>query len=345
MTDKIKVIGIFSGGLDSLLATKIMVNEGFDVTILHFYTGFTDKLYKERTRLTGNAWQPPENMIKAAEQTGAKFMGIDVSEEYVDVITNPRFGYGSAVNPCIDCHIFFLRKAREIMEDEGAILVFSGEVLGQRPMSQQRSTLRQIEKNAGLTGRLLRPLSAKLLEPTIPETEGIVKTENLYDISGRGRKRQMELAEQLGIIVYPDPGGGCVLTDVNFARRFKDLLSHLEGKKPTMNEINSLKAGRHLRLKSGAKILTGRTGEENDYLLGFLREDCWIFDTLDCSGATLFMFGDPENEDMELAASITARYSKCSEMEMVKVSASKGDKIREFLVKPCTPQEIEQYIL
>lgn len=345
MADKIKVIGIFSGGLDSLLASKIMVNEGFDVTILHFYTGFTDKLYKERARLTGKAWQPSESLVKVAEQTGAKFMAIDVSEEYVDIITNPRWGYGSAVNPCIDCHIFFLRKAREMMEREGAVLVFSGEVLGQRPMSQQRTTLRQIEKNAGLTGRLLRPLSAKLLDPTIPETEGIVNTENLYDISGRGRKRQMELAKEFGITFYPDPGGGCVLTDINFARRFKDLLSHLDGRKPTMNEINSLKAGRHLRLKSGAKILAGRNGEENDYLLGFLREDCWVFDTLDCSGTTLFMFGDPDTVDMELAASITARYSKCSEMEIVKVSASKGDKTREFLVKPCAPEEIEQYIL
>ncbi|MFH1422355.1 MAG: hypothetical protein ABIH42_06550, partial [Planctomycetota bacterium] len=310
MTEKYKAIGMFSGGLDSILAAKIMLNEGFEVIALHFYTGFNGKLIHEISKGPNWKWTAAESVVNSAEKLGIKLVEVNISDEYIDIIKHPKYGYGTAVNPCIDCRIFLLRKAREMMEEEQAVLVFSGEVLGQRPMSQQRPTLKLVEKKAGLEGRLLRPLSAKIFEPTIPEIEGIVKREHLYSFSGRTRKPQQKLAEEFGIDLYPQSAGGCILTDKNFGRKYSDLANHLKDPDITLRDFNSIKTGRHLRLESGIKVIAGRNKIENDYLMELLAGEYWLFDTRDFPGAAVFAGGQPSEEDFREIASICARYSK-----------------------------------
>ena len=178
---------MYSGGLDSILSTRIMMEEGFEVTALHFYTGFNGEVRRDVQQGPSWEWTPAESVLKGAERLGINIVSLDVTDEFTGVLLKPRYGYGSGANPCIDCRIFNLVKAREIMEAEGAAFVFTGEVLGQRPMSQHKNALELVAKRSGLEGRLLRPLSAKTLPPTIPETEGIVNRDHLYGFHGRSR--------------------------------------------------------------------------------------------------------------------------------------------------------------
>ena len=336
---------MFSGGLDSILAAKIMLDEGFEVIALHFYTGFNEKLNSEISRTPHQAWIPRESVVNAADNLGVKFVTVDVSNEYIPVIIHPEYQYGSGVNPCIDCRIFLLKRAREFMENEHAILVFTGEVLGQRPMSQHRQTLKLIEKKAGLEGRLLRPLSAKLLNPTIPEREGIINREHLLSLSGRSRKPQQQLAKEFGIDVYPQPAGGCILTEKSFSRKYTDLINHTNTSDITLNLLHSLKAGRHLRLTSGIKIIVGRNELENKYLGALLSDKSWEFDVLDFPGALVFTFGEPSEDDFLEIAGICARYSKALTENTVAVIAKKGNKTREFIVKPAEQDDIDTLLI
>ncbi len=343
---KHKVVGMFSGGLDSILAHRIMVLEGFEVIALHFYTGFNGVLAREIGETPPWKWNPPPEVVESALRAGARLLPMDVGgQEYLDILSNPCYGYGSAANPCIDCRIYLLKKAKEVMEEEGAILVFTGEVLGQRPMSQMRSSMNLALKKSGLEGRLLRPLSAKLLDPTIPEQEGIVNRDHLYGFSGRSRKPQQELARQFGIDTYPSPAGGCLLTDVSFGNRFQDLLAHLGDHRLSLTDLNSIKTGRHLRLPSGIKIIVGRTDQENRYLEDLLHGSAWMFDARDYSGATVFMLGEPAPGDFLRAASITARYSKGRDRESVVVIARGDRETREFTVTPASQEEIDPLLI
>ncbi len=346
MSDKIKVVGMFSGGLDSLLAHRIMVREGFEVIAVHFYTGFNGELGREIGHGPGWKWNPPHQVVDAALQLGVRLLPMDVGgEDYLRLLSDPCHGYGSAANPCLDCRIYLLKKAREVMEAEGAVLVFTGEVLGQRPMSQLRPALNMVMKRSGLTGRLLRPLSAKLLDPTIPEEEGIVNRDHLYSFSGRSRKPQQALARELGITEYPASGGGCLLTDPGFGRKFEDLAAHLGDHPLTLRDLNSIKTGRHLRLPNGLKVILGRIEQENNYLEELLRDTAWIFDTVDVPGATAFVPGEPSGDDFERVAAITARYSKARDRETVRVIARRGSETREFTVRPARQAEIEPYLV
>ncbi|MCE5251385.1 thiamine biosynthesis protein [bacterium] len=343
MSERHKAIGLYSGGLDSILAARIMIEEGFEVTALHFYTGFNGLLRRDIAHGPSWKWTPPEPVIEGASKLGIRLVPLDVSDEYLSILLKPRYGYGAGANPCIDCRFFILGKAREIMESEGAALVFTGEVLGQRPMSQHKTALGIVERRSGLEGRLLRPLSAKHLDPTIPEREGIVNREHLYAFHGRSRKPQQELAARFGIDWYPDSGGGCVLTDKIFGRKFGDLIEHSGDNSPTRIELLSLKTGRHLRLMSGTKVIIGRTDEENRYLEELLAATCWVFDARDFPGATMFAFGEPPDEELRHIAAICARYGKSMHEDMVAVTAKKGDVIREFSVRPAQQKDIEQY--
>ncbi len=337
---------MFSGGLDSILSTRIMTMEGFEVLALHFYTGFSDSLTRELARGYGGVWEPAPEVAEAARRVGARLVPMNVSgEEYLDLIANPRSGYGSAANPCIDCRAWLLSKAREFMEAEGAILVFTGEVVGQRPMSQHKPAMQAVLKRSGLEGRLLRPLSAKLLEPTIPEREGIVNRDHLFDLHGRSRHPQQELAKRFGIDFYPSSAGGCLLTDPNFGIKFKDLLVHSESTRPASCEIEALKVGRHFRLPSGVKAVCGRTEPENLWLEGLLDGKVWTFDTRDHAGTTVFVFGDPDDRDSRLLASIAARYGKGRALDEVAVVARKGDEVREYIVRPAGHEDIEPLLL
>lgn len=346
MSSPYKVVGMFSGGLDSILAHRIMVLEGFEVIALHFHTGFNGNIADEIERGSSRTWTPPKEVEDSARNLGARFLPMNIGGgEYLDILSNPRYGYGSAANPCIDCRIFLLKKAREVMEAEGAVLVFTGEVLGQRPMSQHRPAMNLAKNKSGLEGRLLRPLSAKLFEPTIPETEGIVNRDHLYGFSGRSRKPQKELACRLGIEKYPPPAGGCLLTDESFGRRFHDLRAHLCGNDLTIHDLNTLKTGRHLRFPGGLKIVIGRNEKENEYFEGILRGRAWAFDARDFSGATAFAIGEPDNGDFLRAGAITARYSKGRERDRVIVVARRGDEIREFTVTPAKQEEIDPLLI
>ncbi len=292
---KRKVLVLVSGGLDSILVLKIMEREGFEPVGVHFSTWFNLPKYVLREDLK------PED-----EFFGFRLINIDLSEEYTPLLLNPRFGFGSGVNPCIDCKILFFQKAKSLLERYDADFVASGEVVGQRPMSQMKNTMRLIEKQSGLEGYLVRPLSARLLGPTVPEQKGWVNRENLYAISGRGRKEQMALAEQFGIEEYPMPAGGCVLTEKGFRLRMNDLLAHDPA--PEADDLFILRYGRHFRLSGGCKLVIGRNEEENE----FLRRAGWgntVIDGTAVPGPYCLMRWDGRVGAVREALSIAYRYS------------------------------------
>ncbi len=291
-----KAIALLSGGLDSTLAVRLILDQGIAVEALNFVTPFCTCNRRGRCEAR-----------HVAEEFGIPWKTIAITEEFFPVIKDPRYGYGSGMNPCLDCRILMFSRARERMEEIGAAFVFTGEVLGQRPMSQHRQAMRIIDRESGLDGRLLRPLSARLLEPTIPEKEGLVDRERLLDIQGRSRKPQMALAEERGITDYPCAAGGCLLTDPGFARRMRDLVRF----RPDfdLNDVNLLKAGRHFRLLPGAKAVVGRNEEENRRLQILARKDDVLFEVKGCGSPTTLLRGEVGKAEMHLAAAITARYS------------------------------------
>jgi len=306
----IKAIALLSGGLDSTLAVKIVSGLGIDVEALNFYTGFC--IVEQRRRVGGKRAEgkPIRNeALRAGADLGVKVELIDISKEYLRMVTKPKHGYGSAINPCIDCRIFMLKKAKEYMEEVGARFIITGEVLGQRPMSQHRDAMNLIEKESGLKRLILRPLSAQLLPQTLPEENGWVDREKLFDIKGRSRKPQMELARIFGITDYPQPAGGCCfLTDKNYARRFKDLITHRKDKSISHEDIILLGVGRHFRLSDNVKVIVGRDESENIFLERY-NNNHWIARPLNYPGPVIIAEGEPEEKEMELIAALTAWYS------------------------------------
>lgn len=336
---------MFSGGLDSILAARTMIEQGIDVTLLHFYNGFNDDVPREVGRRNASPWRPSSEVMGWAKRLGLPLVPLDVGDEFQEVLLDPAFGYGSAANPCIDCRIFVLSKARTVMEKTGAAFVFTGEVVGQRPMSQQKNTMRAIEKRCGLDGRLLRPLSAKLLEPTIAEREGIVDRERLLDIRGRSRKRQHELAARYGITEFPSSGGGCMLTTIQFGKKFEDLMAHADGVRPDPRLVRSLMAGRHLRTPGGIKVVMGRKEAENDFLVNMLGDDWWCFHARDFSGPSVYALDEPDEAGFREVAAIAARYGKGkNEPEMAVVAERRGEE-RVITVKPATADETDPLLL
>ncbi|GAB4441804.1 MAG: hypothetical protein OHK0040_12990 [bacterium] len=256
-----KAVALLSGGLDSIVAIKLIKEQGIDVVALNFTSPFCTCTKKGSTCSSAAA---------AAKQLNVPLKVVAKGMDYFKVVENPKFGYGSAMNPCIDCRIYLMRKAKEIMEAEGASFLISGEVIGQRPMSQRRDTLRLIEKESGVEGILLRPLSAKLLPETVPEKMGWVDRNKLLAINGRGRKEQMEIATK-SELDYPCPAGGCLLTDKNIARRLKDLFTYK--KDYTVDDIKLLKLGRHLRLSPTLKIIVARNEDEGKKIALFFNPE------------------------------------------------------------------------
>jgi tRNA U34 2-thiouridine synthase MnmA/TrmU len=331
----IQAVGLLSGGLDSILAVRIMLEQNIQVTALHFRTGFS---YFERNRLIGRRPLEPSDAERAAAMLGVPLEVIDVSEEYLPVVLHPRFGYGSGMNPCVDCRIFLLRQAKAWMEAHRYHFVFTGEVVGQRPKSQMRPSLNIVERESGLRGYLLRPLSAKLLEPTVPEQRGWVDRERLYDIGGRSRRTQIALADQFGISDYPQPSGGCCyLIDRTYSRRLRDFLSRERDEALTRDHVQLLSLGRHLRLPSGYKTIVGRNEKENDFL-GTHGSKGVLLTTVDHPGPTTLILGRPAWEEIELAARITAGYSDGKREPVVRVEVRHGDgrsgQVELLTVKP-----------
>lgn len=324
MEKKIKAVALYSGGLDSTLAIKLIQNQGIDVLALHFYTGFCITETKRRRgekKPDGSHYINPA--LKYAAKYGFPIEIVDISEEYFNIIQNPKYGYGANINPCIDCRAFMYKMAREIMDEIGANFIISGEVLNQRPMSQHLQAMKIIEREAGVEGLVLKPLSAKLLPPTIPEIKGWVDREKLECISGRSRKRQIKLARELGIDEYEQPAGGCCyLTDENFARKYKEVIS-VEGS-ITRDDLILLTAGRHFRLETKTKVIVSRNEGEGNFLRGF-KNRYWFFEPIGKGAVAIAKTIEDrdltEGEILEIA-NLVARYSKTDENNQIKVKYS-----------------------
>ena len=292
-----KAVALISGGLDSLLAARVVMDQGVEVLGVAFVMSVAS------SDVTCTA----DKVREIAKDAGINVRVIDISEEFLEVLLSPRHGYGSQMNPCIDCKIFMMRKAARIMEEEGAGFLITGEVLGERPMSQNRHTMDLIKKQSGLGDILLRPLSAKLLEETAPEKEGVVDRERLLDFKGRGRKRQIALAKKYNIKKFTAPGASCLLTDPGFAARIKDLK---ERGLLNLEEVDLLKLGRHFRLSPGAKVVIGRDDRDNMALLSLKREDDIILRLEIDPGPYGLLRGTPGPDDLQLAAALIISHSK-----------------------------------
>jgi tRNA-uridine 2-sulfurtransferase len=339
MTPKVKAIALISGGLDSTRALALVKRQGIEVKAVNFYTGFciTETQRRKGGRPDGSV--PRNEALRAAADLEVDVEYVDISGGgYLDMLVNPRYGYGANANPCVDCRIFMMSRAREIMKAEGAQFVFTGEVLGQRPKSQRRDTLRIIERESGLDGRLLRPLSARLLPPTIPEQEGLVDRERLLDISGRSRQRQMALARELGVTDWPQPAGGCCyLTDESFSRKFFDVLEAREAageeRRIDREDVVLLSTGRHFRLSPRAKLVVGRTEVENALLEHHVAGRARL-EALEVLGPVALVEGVPTWEERQLAARIVARYGKGKDSPTVTVEWREGDLVERYAVEP-----------
>uniref|UniRef100_UPI003F4C9ED9 thiamine biosynthesis protein n=1 Tax=Brachyspira catarrhinii TaxID=2528966 RepID=UPI003F4C9ED9 len=274
MSDKkAKAILLLSGGLDSMLVGAILKRENIDVLALRFVTGLEYAVIKEEL-LEIYSEDPAK---KAADFLNIPIRFVSLKDVYLDMFLNPKYGYGSAINPCLDCHILMLKTAKKIMEEEGYDFIATGEVKGQRPMSQKSQDLINAIKESGLEGRLLRPLSAKLLPITKAEEEGLINRENLYDIYGRSRNVQMKLAEEFGITDYPIPAGaGCAIVDKGYARRYNDLVSNNGKDILNIELMQYLAIGRHIRMNKNVKLLLGRNEKENDALEKRKRINCIV---------------------------------------------------------------------
>jgi len=294
-----KALALLSGGLDSTLAVKVILDQGIDVVGINFVSPFhiSDK----------------NEVEKVAKKFKIPLKTVNLDKDYLRVIRNPKHGYGKHMNPCIDCRIFMLKKAKEYAEEIGASFIFTGEVLDERPMTQTRENLDLIEKEAGLKGKLLRPLSAKLLPKTEAE-KGWVDRKKLLDIKGRSRKRQIELAKKYRIKEYPSPAGGCLLTYKEFADKVRDLLK--QKKKVSIKDINLLKIGRHFRFKKN-KIIVGRNEEENKQLLKMKEKNDYYFEVPGCGSPITILRGPKTKEVIKKAAELTAHYSDAKEKKIL----------------------------
>jgi tRNA U34 2-thiouridine synthase MnmA/TrmU len=298
---KVKALALLSGGLDSILAAKLILNQGIDVIAVNFVTPFC--LCKKGE----------SEAAEAAKQLGVPLKVVNVGDEYLKMVRKPKHGYGRNINPCIDCKIFMLKKAKKYAKEIGASFIFTGEVLDERPMSQHFKALKIVEEEAGLKGKLLRPLSAKLLPETVMEKKGLVNREKLLGIRGRSRKPQIKLAEGFSIKDYPSPAGGCLLTCKEYADKLRDLFKHK--KRCSMADVSLLKVGRHFRFGEN-KVIVGRNEAENNLLAAEKARSDYYFEVPDVGSPITVLQGAKTKNAIRAAAALTAFYSD-----------AKGDKI------------------
>lgn len=322
-----KALSLFSGGLDSQLAAKVVASQGIEVILVNFSTPF---------------FGTTDAMQLAADKLGLHLLTIDISDDYMPVLKNPRYGYGKNMNPCVDCHAFMIKQAGDHLTELDASFLITGEVLGQRPMSQNKSALEAVAKHSGYRGLILRPLSAQLLAPTTPELEGWVDREKLLAISGRSREIQMKLADELGISEYPSPAGGCLLTQESFSNRLRKVLD-VNPEAPAA-DMHLLRWGRHFWL-DGLLLVVGRKAEENEAIEQFAAADDLLLKVTTHPGPTALIrtFGTPLSAaSLEFAASICARYSDArNEVKSASVNIWHPGQSGELIeVVPCNPGNI-----
>lgn len=311
-TRAVKAIALISGGLDSLLATKVILDQGIDVEGVNFFTGFCVEGHTHAIRKRQREKIKRNNALWVAEQLGIKLHIVDVVQEYKDIVLNPKYGYGKNLNPCLDCKIFMVERALNMVGFDGRTFDFaiSGEVIGQRPKSQRRETMAIISRDSGANDRLLRPLCAKNLPATFPEREGWVNRDALHDISGRSRKPQMTLAATFGFTDYSQPAGGCCfLTDQNYSSKLYDLWNTRGERDYELDDIVLLKVGRHLRPNHRFKLILAREEGENNFLKGYRQRYIHI-DIATQTGPLALIDGEPNADDLLVASRIVARYSQ-----------------------------------
>jgi tRNA U34 2-thiouridine synthase MnmA/TrmU len=325
---KSKAVGLFAGSLDSILAFKLVTEQGIAAVALNFRLPFP---------VLGRV-PSDEQLQTMAGLLGVSLVSVKAGDEYLEMVRSPQYGYTLEMAPCIDCMAFMLKRAKELMTEIKADFVFTGEVLGQRPLSQNRRSLKLLERVSGLEGRLLRPLSAKILEPTIPELSGIIRREPLLDFHGRSRRRQFGLAREFGIIDFPTPGAGCLLTDRNFAARCRDAINNNQFN--SLSEIEILHYGRHFRLPSKAKVVVGRNEAENQALEKLALPDDVICKPAETVGPVVLLRAKRRTKkDMEIAARVCARYCDNPSGKAVKVTCQE----RVFSVKPFRDEELAEW--
>ena len=342
-----KAVSLLSGGLDSLLATKVILEQGVHVEALNFYTGFCVEGHTHAIRKQDKEKQKRNNAIWSAEQLGIKLHIINLVEEYKDVLLNPKHGYGSNMNPCLDCKVFMIKKAKEWALKKGFDFIITGEVIGQRPKSQRKQTMPIIAKESGAGSRLLRPLCAKNLPETYPEQQGWVDRDKLFDFSGRSRKPQMALAEKFEFEDYAQPAGGCcVLTDESYSDKLVDMwkarLANNKSRDYSLDDIMLLKVGRHLRPKEHYKVIVAREEGECKYLRGY-RNQYVSIQAVNETGPLAIIDGKASEDDLAFAARIVARYGKGRAQTQVDIDIRDTEgKTLTISVVPFTPDEIKK---
>ncbi len=321
-----KAVALLSGGLDSMLAAKLMLIQGIAVQGLYLKSPFGCD----------------DDIIHVARHLGVPLKIVEKGMDYVELVRNPKYGYGRNMNPCIDCRIYMFEAAERVMKEVDADFIVTGEVVGQRPMSQRRSALDQIDRDSDMSGLVLRPLSAKHLPPTRPESEGWVDREKLLDIAGRGRTVQLQLAMEFGLDGYASPAGGCLLTDTNFSRKLSDFFA--EKQTPTLTEVRLLRYGRHLDLSKGAHLILGRNQAENQKLLSESLMEVTegkraSFRPL-FSGPVAILSGFFEPSLFDEVGRMIARYAKKGAESERRVEVLHGSSVSYLTLAPVSPLEL-----
>jgi tRNA-uridine 2-sulfurtransferase len=324
MRERVRAIGLFSGGLDSMLAVKVLQAQGIEVIGYAFVTPFFG----------------PELALRSSGVLGIELETADITDLYVEVLKNPKYGFGKNMNPCIDCHALMFRLAGRKLALHGARFLFSGEVLGERPFSQNRGALRAVARLSGFEDLIVRPLSARLLEETPPEKAGWVDRERLQDLQGRARRRQIELAAHFGIADYPKPAGGCLLTEPNFSNRLKDLLR--DNPEPRPKDLELLKVGRHIRWSRGCKVIVGRREEENNRLEALWERGDFRLWVKGFPGPVVLLPGPaaPSADAIRFAAQVAVRYSDAPPGSVAEVACTNGDSQETLQTAACPEGDI-----
>jgi len=338
-----KAVALISGGLDSMLAAKNIMAQGVHVEGINFFTGFCVEGHTHAIRKQDENKPKRNNSLWVAEQLGIKLHIIDIIEEYKQVLLNPKHGYGANMNPCLDCKIFMVNKAKQWMVENGFDFIITGEVVGQRPMSQRKQTMPIVAAESGADDLLVRPLSAQNLPATLPERQGWIDRAKMHGFSGRSRKPQMVLAKQYGFSDYAQPAGGCCfLTDESYSQKLVDLWQARGKRDYELDDVMLLKVGRHLRPRAHFKIIIAREDGEARFMSGYKND----FVSLYCTshrGPLALIDGNPNDDDLKLAARITARYGQGREADSVEIVVrNPSGEERQLQVKPLPANEIEQ---
>jgi tRNA-uridine 2-sulfurtransferase len=336
-----KAIALISGGLDSLLAARVVRDQGVEVRAVIFDSGFFSlEPPGQRVNPAGETHPLLRRVLGPMTAAGIPVDLVDVSAEFFRMLRRPAHGFGSHVNPCIDCKILFLRTAKARLGEWGGNFLITGEVLGQRPMSQNAQALRTIERDSGCQDLLLRPLCARNLAPTLPEREGWVDRAKLFAFSGRTRKPQVELAARLGLTEYAQPAGGCVLTDESFARRWQDLIARVPEDTPLrFPQVVRLRLGRHFRLPGGGKVIIGRNARENEYLLRYREDLPWVLSRV-LPGPVALVDAGSDGAARAFALGAAARYTDAPSGTPVPLEWHEGEATSEVAALALSDEEL-----